>query len=261
MIIDANVHITENGEWFGSGKNAAIETLIAALDDANVDKALVLPITGSIANEKLVEIISRFPERLIVGASFNPALFDSAGKAAEAFISEFAASPIKIIKFHNRFGKYTPTDGRFLKVLEQNNNLPVPKLVAVCGFFNDKNMDSGIVPPLYIFDLAKKFQGTNFIIMHGAGTWIMKTAEMIRDMKNVFLDLSFTLSKYKGSSIDNDIKWLCSNFDKRLIWGSDFPEFTVKEALNDFYAINKDLAAEKQENILGKNLMELLSNG
>ncbi len=96
--------------------------------------------------------------------------------------------------------------------------------------------------------------------MHGTGAWIFKTAEMVRDLGNVYIDLSFTLSKYKNSSVGMDIKWLCNNFDRRLIWGSDFPEFGIKEALNDFYEISQNISSKKTENILGKNLLEILIN-
>jgi predicted TIM-barrel fold metal-dependent hydrolase len=259
MIIDANTHITENGEWFGSGKNASVQSLIESLDLAGIERALALPIPGSISNKKVAEIVSAFPNRLIAGASFNPALYATAALACEAFESEFPVSKKSIIKFHNRFGNYSPLDERFLKTLDCNNNKPVPAVIAICGVFYNKHMNAEIVPPLYIFDLAKKFSRTNFMIMHGAGTWIMQTAEMVRDLANVFLDLSFVLSKYKGSSIENDIRWLCNNFDRRMIWGSDFPEYTVKEALNDFYEVTGGLSQAKKDNILGKNLMSLLN--
>ena len=42
---------------------------------------------------------------------------------------------------------------------------------------------------------------------------------------NVLLDLSNTLLRYQGSSLDRDIAWLFRSFDRRICIGSDYPDY------------------------------------
>jgi predicted TIM-barrel fold metal-dependent hydrolase len=83
-------------------------------------------------------------------------------------------------------------------------------------------------------------------------------AEMCRDLHHVHIDLSMTLSKYKNTSVANDIKWLCHHYDRRMIWASDFPEVSILQALHDFDEVVGPIAPEKRANILGLNIAKLL---
>jgi predicted TIM-barrel fold metal-dependent hydrolase len=101
-------------------------------------------------------------------------------------------------------------------------------------------------------------RNTSLLIMHGGGTRILQMAEMCRDLHHVHIDLSMTLSKYKNTSVANDIKWLCHHYDRRMIWESDFPEVSILQALHDFDEVVGPIAPEKRANILGLNIAKLL---
>lgn len=82
--------------------------------------------------------------------------------------------------------------------------------------------------------------------------------ELVRHNSNLLLDLSLTLLKYSGSSIDFDLKFLFSNFDQRICIGSDHPEYSHAEVLNKFKILSQGLPSEKVENIGYKNIMRFL---
>jgi predicted TIM-barrel fold metal-dependent hydrolase len=67
-----------------------------------------------------------------------------------------------------------------------------------------------------------------------------------------------TLSKYKQTSVASDIRWLCHHYDRRMIWASDFPEVSIRQALIDFDEVVGPIAQEKRDNILGGNIVKLL---
>jgi hypothetical protein len=75
---------------------------------------------------------------------------------------------------------------------------------------------------------------------------------------NVLLDLSFTLLRYAGSSLDDDVRFMCRNLDQRLCLGSDFPEYTPAEVLARFDELLPDLPAPKRDAILIRNLEQFL---
>lgn len=259
MIIDCNTHITIDGKWFHTAHDASLERLLNEVKSSSVDMAMVVPLPGTINNDEQDRLLKGSESLLFSGATFNPALFENPQAAGEAFRREFSEKKKTLVKFHNRFGKYHPNDERFLEVLKVNDSLETPMVIGVCGLLHDRNTTYAVDTAMYFFDLAKKMQRSNLIIMHGGGTQILRIAELCRDLHHVFFDLSMTLSKYKETSVAADIRWLCHHYDRRMFWGSDFPEASLQQALIDFEETVGTLAEEKRWNILGKNIQQLLN--
>jgi predicted TIM-barrel fold metal-dependent hydrolase len=257
MIIDSNTHITRDGKWFHTDHDASLARLSSDVSSSGIDAAIVLPLPGTISNQEQDEML-RGHKKLISCASFNPALYSSPFAAGDAFRKEFSARKKTIVKFHHRFGKYHPEDARFYEVLRVNESLSVPMVIAVCGLLHDRNIRSAVSTPVYFFNLAQQFSRTSFMIMHGGGTQILQVAEICRDLQQVHFDLSMTLSKYRNTSVSMDIAWLCAHYDRRMIWGSDFPETSPAQALIDFHETVGLISEEKKMNILGRNLARIL---
>jgi predicted TIM-barrel fold metal-dependent hydrolase len=258
MIIDSNTHITKDGVWFHTAHDASIQRLLEEVSVSGIDFAQVVPLPNVITNDDQSKLIEGKENALIEAFTFNPAEHSTPKEAGEAFRKYFSEKKKSMVKFHNRFGKYHPQDPRFLEVLKVNDQLPTPMVIGVCGLLHDRNSEEAIDTSVYFFNLAKKLEHTELIIMHGGGTRILQIAEMCRDLHHVHFDLSMTLSKYQGTTVSNDISWLCHHYDRRMIWGSDFPEVTIMQAMQDFDQTVGKLGDEKRSNILGNNLSKLL---
>ena len=111
--------------------------------------------------------------------------------------------------------------------------------------------------------LYKSFQGINnlkTVLVHGGGVNLMNFSEFVRNNPNNFLlDLSMTMQKYRGSSLDNDIRFLFQNFDERLCIGSDYPEFSMKKLRSDFDYYSYKLSYKKKNNIANSNLKKFFN--
>lgn len=103
--------------------------------------------------------------------------------------------------------------------------------------------------------------GLRLVLLHGGGVDLLHHAEFVRANPGTLLDLSFTLMKYAGSSIDLDIGFLCRSFDQRLCLGSDFPDYTPAAVLARLQQLCPELPPAKLQNILGSNLRRLLRRG
>lgn len=259
MIIDCNTHISADGKWYQTDHDASLQRLLNDVKNSQVDMAIVVPLPGLISNDAQAQLISGNEDMLFSACTFNPADYKTPKEAGEAFKSFFSERKKTLVKFHNRFGKYHPEDERFLEVLRVNDAMETPMVIGVCGLLHDRNVVSAVHTGVYFFDLAKTLEHSNLIIMHGGGTQILEIAEICRDLHHVYLDLSMTLSKYKNTSVAADISWLCHHYDRRMIWGSDFPEVSVGTALQDFDDIVGTLAKEKKQNITGNNIQQLLN--
>lgn len=257
MIIDANVHITPDGKWFTTPHDASIYRLRACIEEAGIDAAIAVPLPGTIGNAEQQQLIAG-EKRIIHACTFNPAAYLTAEEAVKAYQLEFGDGHKRFVKFHNRFGKYHPSDERFFAVMKANDHLEVPMVVGVCGLLHDRNTPEAVDPTTYFFNLAQSLERTTLLIMHGGGTRILQMAEFCRDLHHVYFDLSMTLSKYKQTSVASDIRWLCHHYDRRMIWASDFPEVSIRQALIDFDEVVGPIAQEKRDNILGGNIVKLL---
>lgn len=257
MIIDANVHITAHGGWFNTPHDASLTRLRACIEEARIDAAIAVPLPGTIGNDEQRQLIAG-EKRIIHACTFNPAAHSTVEEAVRAYQLEFGDGHKRFVKFHNRFGKYHPNDERFFAVMKANDQLEVPMVVGVCGLIHDRYTAEAVDPTTYFFNLAQSLTRTTLLIMHGGGTRILQMAEFCRDLHHVYFDLSMTLSKYKQTSVAGDIRWLCHHYDRRMIWASDFPEVSIRQALIDFDEVVGPIAQEKRDNILGGNIVKLL---
>ena len=66
------------------------------------------------------------------------------------------------------------------------------------------------------------------------------------------------MQKYRSSSIAADLRYLFSNFDRRMIFGSDFPEASIRGSVEMFREIADGISLEKCANVLGGNLSRIL---
>jgi len=66
MIIDAHVHVTPDGKWFNTDHDASVESLISELDEASIDKAILLPVEGFIENDFIVDVCKKYPDRFML---------------------------------------------------------------------------------------------------------------------------------------------------------------------------------------------------
>ena len=98
------------------------------------------------------------------------------------------------------------------------------------------------------------------VLLHGGGVRLLEFAEFVRFNENVILDLSLTLMKYRGSSLDMDLKFLFKNFDRRICVGSDHPEYLLSDVLMQInnLADELELCEVKLDNIAYNNLNKML---
>jgi hypothetical protein len=100
--------------------------------------------------------------------------------------------------------------------------------------------------------------GLRMVLLHGGTVELLRYAEAIRSNRNLLLDLSFTLNRYAGSSLDQDITYLFRTFDQRICIGSDYPDYAPAQVRERFEHFAAGLAQDKQDNIGWRNISSLL---
>src|SRR5215469_4531331 len=258
MIFDSLTHVTPDGRWFHMDLDASENALLQQLNESGTQRAVVVALAEHIENRFVLEVCQRYSDRLIPCASINPVAYDDAAAARAALRAELETSPYRALKLHPRLHRYDPLEPRCLTVLEEIASWQKPLPIWLDTLFYYRGGEMRKPPVDTIHELASRFSNLPFVLLHGGGSWILQVAEAIRDCPNAFLDISFTLHRYRSSSIAADLRYLLSSFDRRMIFGSDFPEISIGSALQSFREIADGIAPEKCANVLGANLGRVL---
>jgi predicted TIM-barrel fold metal-dependent hydrolase len=96
------------------------------------------------------------------------------------------------------------------------------------------------------------------VLLHGGGSRVIEYSQFCRYSSSILLDVSFTMMKFRTSSISQDIAFLLRDLDQRLCIGSDGPEWSYDQVLPFIAELTGVLSPEKRENVLWKNISRLL---
>jgi predicted TIM-barrel fold metal-dependent hydrolase len=258
MIVDSLVHVTPDGSWFGRPLNATESQLLRDMDEAGIATSVVVALAGFIENRFVQDVCARHPDRLVAGLSFNPAAYETPRHALREFQTDVLAEGAHVLKLHPRLGGYDPLDSRCVAILEAAATASCPPLIWIDTLLYGKGLILQKPPVAALHELVSRFAPLTFVLLHGAGSELLRLAEAVRDCPNAFVDLSFTLTRYETSSVGRDIQFLLDTFDRRLLFGSDFPEVRPSTALAALCRLAAMTDPEKRENVLGRNLAQLL---
>ena len=256
-LIDTLAHPTLTGKWLGRDIDCSFDKLSSDLDKSSFKKAFAIGMHG-LDGYNHIEFINKCNEynNLIPIAGFDPTISSEKVRNEIKYIKDLG---FKGIKIHPRFSNFDYDTQKLKNIFNQahlNDLLVFYCTYAHCSAPNYPEQD-----PFYALASAINFcPNVKLILVHGGDINIMKYAELVRFNKNILLDLSLTLMKYKGSSIDNDLKFLFNNFDKKITIGTDYPEYTYQDVFKRVKKFCKGLSQEKIDNICYKNICLLAGN-
>ena len=261
MIVDSLTHVTPDGGWFGTGLDAGLDRLIREMDQAGVDRAVVVALAGHIENSFVAQACASRAPRLIPGASLDPGAFSSARQAARALRELFDQGGFRVLKLHPRLNAFDPLDKPCLALLEEAAALASPPPIWLDTIMRSNRCLFRKAPVETVQELAVRFPGLRLVLLHGGGSLLLPMADMVRDYPNLYLYLSLTLLYYQPSSLRQDLLFALGRRDRQTMVGSDFPEFTPARYLAEVRGLAREagLGPDRLERILGGNLRDLLN--
>lgn len=162
----------------------------------------------------------------------------------------------KGIKLHPRFSDFSLSSDRLAYTINKATELGFVSLLCTYFTHNSGNAANNNIESLCT--LLMKVQDSRLVLLHSGTTHVLDMIDVGRSFKNVLLDMSFTMSKYEGSSLDLDLKFAFRTFDQRVCIGADWPEFSMMKLRERFEYLTEGLSVEKKENIAYKNLEHFL---
>lgn len=256
-IFDSLTHPTLDGNWIlPKWPNcASMASLQTQMDEYNICGAFAVGMNGigGYDEDAFLSMIRKEGRgRLFPIAFFTLDLNTEIGY--EERLTEIRKKGYCGIKLHPRIGKFTMENPFLPFVIDKANELGLVVLLCTYFYSNQVSLMANNIERL-ADTLMKVRKESKVILLHGGVVRLLDAMEIVRAFPNTLLDLSLTLCKYAGSSLDMDIQFLFQSFDRRLCIGSDHPEIKLHQLRERFEYFATKTTIEKVENIAYKNIL------
>jgi len=256
-LFDSLSHPTLTGRWgFGGagGADATFPTLDRELRAAGFCAACAVGIAGveGYAHEPFLRACAPYPA-LVPVAGLDP--LGPQPLATE--LDRIAGLGFRAVKVHPRFSRFEPTAQLLGEIFTAARDRGL--VTFYCTFLHTSVDLYPAEDPLHILvGGLKRSPGAKVVLLHGGDVQALRYAELVHYNPGLLLDLSYTLLKYRGSSLDADMSYLFRQLDRRICVGVDHPEFTHRALRSRFDELATGLAEEKARNIGYRNLAGFL---
>jgi predicted TIM-barrel fold metal-dependent hydrolase len=255
-IFDSITHPTPDGSWLdGVPSCNTIPSLLGEMQRNNICGAFAVGMKG-VGAYQLRDYAGWIRESSGADVLYPVAFYDP--DCVEAGHARSWARTVKClgysgIKIHPRRARLRLDDPRLPEVMEA---AAAERLVVLlCTYLHDHEHVCAGDAVTQICRLLSQAPQARVVLLHGATVRLLEMAESLRSFPNALMDLSFTLCRYRGSSVDADIAYLFRTFDQRLCIGSDSPEYSQQAMRERFEQFSDGLPREGIENIAFRNIM------
>jgi predicted TIM-barrel fold metal-dependent hydrolase len=254
---DSLVHVTADGAWIGGRKHdASAERLLAELGRCAPWRACLVAIADYIDNQTVLQAAKLRPGRLVPIGSINPVSSGNEPEVARR-VGELSAAGFAGLKLHPRLNGYDPLDRRVVAAMRAAGAAGL--VVFLDTLFRQPRVTT-LAAPDVVDALAVACPETTIICLHGGGAQLLAMSEVVAAHANLVLDISFSVLRYAGSSLDVDLRYLLRTFDRRIVIGSDFPEYLPFDTLMRVENLSEGIDAARHENVLCGNLTRLFAS-
>lgn len=257
-IFDSSTHPTLNSNWLNSryDSKANFGLLVNDMQNNGIKKSFAIGMKniGEYNENLFIEKVLQYENLLVPVAYFD--FFDFSNiDELENYIKHLKKLGYAGIKLHPRFSDFNLANPKLEFIIKSANDHSM--IPILCTYFSDKklNLRNNLIE---LMALLSKIEKEKLILLHSGGIYALELINMAYVFENILFDLSFTLCKYEGSSLDLDIKYLFKKYDRRICVGSDFPEVSMKNLRERFEFFSDGLDIEKVQNIAFKNLEKYL---
>ena len=247
MIIDSHSHIWSSPGCLGQARDFScliqqdIEQAQPEIHQTSMDPAGISFVLGFVSRHLGAEvpnqIISKYlkssPERLFGFAGIDPYDCDAVPEMRRLHEEDdfvgFTLSPA-CQAFH-------PCDTRAMRLYElaQEKNMPVYFLY---GMRLPETAYMEYAQPLAIDEIARSFPSLKIIISHMGFPWVEQTISLLAKHPNIYADVAGLSSSPWLAYRSLELAYECRVIE-RLFFASDFPNDTVKNAVEALFNLNK----------------------
>lgn len=252
-LFDSLAHPTLTGRWLKSSHDAGVELLVRDMSRSGFSAACAVGLAGveGYEHQRFADMCRPY-RQLFPVAGIDPLASDLPAQLDTVKDLGYVA-----IKLHPRFSSFSVYAEAFSTTLREARNRDLA--IFLCTYFHGAAASYPDSDPLYgIARALKAVPDARLVLLHGGDVELMRYCQFARHSENVLVDLSFTMMKYRGSSLDLDMKYLAERFNRRVCIGTDHPEYGHAEVRSRFEELTAGVDDDEAANIGYRNLSRFL---
>jgi predicted TIM-barrel fold metal-dependent hydrolase len=209
-------------EKFKEVKTFELEEIIADMDQAGVDKSVIVAIDAEtvsrykVPNELVAEAVGRFPDRFIGFAGVDP---HKGALAVDELVKGVEELGLVGAKFIPHLLEMSPNDPRMCPVLEKAQELRIPVLFHTGTHFHT-GARLKYCRPESLDDVAIDFPELKIIAAHFGFPWFYEAMAVVQKNENVYFNIAGWAPKHIPEYV---IKMMNGPLAGKALLGSDFP--------------------------------------
>jgi predicted TIM-barrel fold metal-dependent hydrolase len=253
-LFDSLCHPTLTGGWFGRDCDASFETLARDLREAGFARACAVGLAGheDYDHETFAARCRTFSALVpIAGVAPKP------GPEIDRELDMVRDLNFRGIKLHPRISGFGYNDPCLAATFKAATRRSLP--VFLCTYYHADAARYPSTDPLFAVARAvKSAPETRLVLLHGGAVELMRWMQFARHIPTILFDISFTLMRYRGSSLDADIAWLFDGFQDRTCIGTDHPEYRCADVRTRFEELAARATPDAARKVGGLNLARFL---
>lgn len=227
-MIDAHIHHEFQGKTKAEDQ-AELDQLRRLLNGQGIRQAVLYMIYENDISQKRYEL--DFGESIIPACLLDPRTpLETLGKQLQML----RENGVRILKLHPYRQQLLRSDyeqvSQFAKLVQDAG-----MILAICGSYGSKDVynTNGVEMAAYI--LERGFTNP-LIVAHGGMAKQLDTYSLMRECDNLYIDISFTIPYWKGSTVIQDLAFVLERMSyQRCFYGSDYPYVSFQESLQAFH--------------------------
>lgn len=267
-MFDLNIHLPcgsddLDGRWCDEGTMGGAELIHCFEHHLPTLKETVTAGNFMLFNESLTpDELSEFTAK--VNNYLPGSRFTMLGKFRESSsakrLQELKYAGLDAVKFHCYFQKIAETD--FDSVLELSKSaadIDMPIMIDTSygstGMYKYDNLKLATY-------LLEEINSVPIVLLHSGGARVLEAFLLADACPNVYLETSFSLPYYIGSSVEQDLAFAYKKVKDKVIYGSDFPYVDMDTSMNTFLNFMREwqFTENEIEAFLSTNYKQIFSD-
>lgn len=236
-IIDAHIHIN-------SSDKAAVSSLLHQLDTHGIEKAMLI-LNVKEEYDAFIKDITSFKansNRFWIAAGIN--IHDESSYARFDELCQMGIAPK--VKIHPHLFKISKEDIEdvVMAIEPYDTQIIVDSLYYGAEIEYHNGVEVGLA-------IARRYPNRKIVMAHSGSVEFLKCMMLTRYLPNVFYDYSFIQTFFQHTSLRMDMVNFLSRTANRIMFGSDYPSFTLESAIENMKSLVEEAELKDEQIEMG----------
>lgn len=247
-MIDTHIHHTFKAETVEDAQKE-LDELKLVLSGYEIEQAVLYMIGDHDFERGFYKL--DFGEKIIPSCMLDPRLPAPVLEEQIAACCKAGVRMLKLLPYEQHIMKEEyPLVAAFAQIVQR-----FEMTLTICCAYGSEDIYNTNGVELAAYILERGFTNP-LILAHGGMVRVLDTYSLMREYENLYMDISFTLPFWKGSSVIQDYAFVLKRLScERTFYGSDYPYISMEDSIQsfDWFCKEYQFSAKEKEMLLETN--------